>query len=183
MLVLKVPIVEAFDNENLKFTTADFVVLELEHSLVSLSKWESKHEKPFLSDKEQDKKTAEEVVDYVKCMCLTLDVPEGIWSSLTEENYADINKYIEAKMSATWFSEDPRAPKNKEIITSELIYYWMTIFQIPFDCETWHLNRLLTLIRVCNIKAGKPKKMSKSEIAARNRQLNAERKAKLGTRG
>ena len=183
MLEIKVPIVEAFDNKNQKFTTGDFVVLELEHSLVSLSKWESKHKKPFLSDKKKDEKTGEEVVDYVKCMCLTPDVPEGVWSRLSEENYAAINEYIEDTMTATWFTDDPKAPKNKETITAELIYYWMTIFQIPFECQEWHLNRLLTLVRICNVKSGKPKKMSRSEIAERNRQLNAERKAQLKTKG
>lgn len=183
MLEIKVPLVEAFDNENQKFTTGDFMVLELEHSLVSLSKWESKHKKPFLSDAKKDEKTSEEVVDYVKTMTTTPNVPEEVWGKLTEENYAAINEYIDDKMTATWFNEEPNSPKQKEVITAELIYYWMVIFQIPFECQHWHLNRLFTLIRVCNIKAGKPKKMSRSEIAARNRQLNAQRKAQLNTKG
>ena len=86
-------------------------------------------------------------------------------------------------MTATWFSDQPGAPASREVITSELIYYWMTVFNIPFECETWHLNRLFTLIRICNIKQAKPKKMSRAEIAARNRELNAQRKEQLGTKG
>lgn len=116
-------------------------------------------------------------------MILTPNVSEEVLSKLTQENIVDINKYIEAKMTATWFSDAPGAPKTQAVITAELIYYWMVVFQIPFECEHWHLNRLFTLIRVCNIKQEKPKKMSRSELAARNRALNAQRKAQLGTSG
>jgi hypothetical protein len=169
-----------FDDESQEFTTKDDVALELEHSLVSLSKWESKHEKPFLGKVE---KTTDEVLDYIKCMILTPNVPDHVFSKFSEKNYNEINEYIEAKMTATWFSEIPGAPKSRDVITAELIYYWMVIFQIPFECETWHLNRLFTLIRICNVKQSKPKKMSRSEIAARNRELNTQRKAQLGTSG
>jgi hypothetical protein len=116
-------------------------------------------------------------------MVLTKDFPPDIFSRLSDKNLSEVNDYIENKMTATWFSEIPSGPKSSEIITSELIYYWLTVFSIPFDCETWHLNRLFTLIRVCNLKNAKPKQMSRSEIAARNRELNAQRKAQLGTRG
>ena len=180
MLTIVVLGVEMFDDESQEFTTKDDVALELEHSLVSLSKWESKHEKPFLGKVE---KTTEEVFDYIKCMTLTPNVPDQVFSKFSEKNYNEINEYIEAKMTATWFSEIPGAPKSRDVITAELIYYWMVIFQIPFECETWHLNRLFTLIRICNVKQSKPKKMSRSEIAARNRELNTQRKAQLGTSG
>ncbi|HXQ38039.1 MAG TPA: hypothetical protein VN843_28790, partial [Anaerolineales bacterium] len=109
--------------------------------------------------------------------------PDDVFEALSEENFQEINTYIERKMTATWFSEQPGTPGSRDVITAELIYYWMIAFQIPFECENWHLNKLFTLIRVCNIKQSKPKKMSRSEIAQRNRMLNEQRKAQLGTKG
>lgn len=180
MLQITVPGVEMFNESSKEFFTHGDFVLELEHSLVSLSKWESIFEKPFLG---KDEKSTEEVVAYIKAMVLTPEVPEEVFHKLTEDNIRAINDYIDAKMSATWFAEQPGAPKSREIITAELVYYWMIVFQIPFECQHWHLNRLFTLIRICNIKQSKPKKMSRSEIAARNRELNAQRRAQLGTKG
>lgn len=180
MLMIVVPGIELFDDTNQEFTTQGDVVLELEHSLVSLSKWESIYEKPFLGEGE---KTTEEVIGYIKSMTLTPEVPEEIFYRLSEENVTKINEYIDAKMTATWFNDAPGAPRAREVITSEVIYYWLIAFQIPFECETWHLNRLFTLIRVCNIKQAKPEKMSRAEIAARNRELNAQRRAQWGTKG
>ena len=180
MLTITVPGVESYDEKLGKFVTIGDITLELEHSLVSLSKWESEFEKPFLGKSE---KTSEETLAYVRYMSLDPNPPGDFLQRLSKENLEAIHAYIDRKMTATWFSDQPGAPRSREIITSELVYYWMTVFNIPFECENWHLNRLFTLIRICNIKQAKPKKMSRGEIAARNRELNAQRKAQLGTRG
>lgn len=180
MLILTVPGVESYDEKLEQFVTIGDVTLELEHSLISLSKWESEFEKPFLGKSD---KTPDETLAYIRCMVLGSIPPGDFLQRLSKENLEAINSYMDAKMTATWFSDQPGAPKSREVITSELIYYWMTVFQIPFECEQWHLNRLFTLIRICNIKQAKPKKMSRSETAARQRELNAQRKAQLGTRG
>lgn len=180
MLTITVGVTDVFDEEAQAFTTQGGVALQLEHSLVSLSKWESIHEKPFLG---VAAKTPEEVFSYIECMVLDTNSPEEILHRLSKENMEQINAYIDAKKSATWFSDQPGAPKSRETITSELVYYWMTVFNIPFECETWHLNRLFTLIRICNVKQAKPKKMSRAEVAQRNRELNARRKAEHGTKG
>jgi hypothetical protein len=180
MLKIHVGGTESYDELTSSFVSEGGVTLELEHSLASLSKWESKHEKPFLG---KEPKTGEEVLDYVRCMITTPDFPPEVFRDLSESNMQAINAYIEAKMTATWFADAPGAPRTSEIVTAELIYYWMTVFNIPFECENWHLNKLFTLIRVCNIKQAKPKKMSRGELAARNRELNAQRRAQLGTTG
>lgn len=180
MLTITVGGSDVFDESTDKFGTQGGVELQLEHSLASLSKWESEFEKPFLG---KETKTTEEILSYVSCMLLTPNPPGDFLQKLSKENLEVINAYIERKMTATWFSEQPGAPGSREVITAELIYYWMTVFNIPFECETWHLNRLFTLIRICNVKQSKPKKMSRAEAAARNRELNARRKAQLGTQG
>jgi hypothetical protein len=155
-------------------------VLQLEHSLVSISKWESKWCKPFLSKNEM---TVEETLDYIRCMTLTQNVNPDIYNYITNENIRQVNKYIEAPMTATWFTEEKNGKPNREQITNELIYYWMVALNIPFECQKWHFNRLLTLIRVCNIKNQPPKKMSKKDILSRNAALNAARKKQLNTKG
>lgn len=180
MLTIKVGGEEAFDEGTQSFVVTGGRDLDLEHSLVSLSKWESIHEKPFLGKEE---KSPEEVISYVKCMMVDPKTPEEILHELSEDNFKRINDYLDAKMTATWFSEQPGQPKSREVITSELIYYWMTGFNIPWEAQYWHLNRLFTLIRICSVKSEKPKKMSRGEIARRNRELNAQRRAQLGTSG
>lgn len=179
MLKILVPAVELFDDSVQEFVTQGDE-LELEHSLVAVSKWEAEFEKPFLG---KDDRTTEEAIAYVKAMTLTPNVPEEVYLRLSEANVEEINRYTNRKMTATWFSDPPGAPQSREIITADLIYYWMTVFQIDWEAQYWHLNRLFTLIRVCNIKQAKPKKMSRSEIAERNRRLNAERRAQLGSTG
>lgn len=155
--------------------------LQLEHSLVSLSKWESKWCKPFLG---KDPKTTEETIDYVRCMTLTQNVDPAVYRHLTNKNIEEINRYIEAPMTATWFSEDKNRKPNRDVITSEVIYYWLIIHNIPFECQKWHLNRLLTLIRVCDAKSNTSnKKMSTKELIRRNAELNAARRKKFNTKG
>lgn len=180
MLTITVPGIEFFDEENQEFIELEEMVLQLEHSLVALSKWESKWEKPFLTD---DPKSNEEALSYIECMIVTPEFPPGVTSRLTDDNLEEINNYISAKMTATWFSETPKAARRREIITSELIYYWMTAFNISIECEKWHLSRLFTLIQVCNAKNETPKQRSYSEIASERRRLNEQRKRELGTRG
>lgn len=181
MLTIVIPGDEYFDNEKQEFFTRDDVVLELEHSLAALSKWESIHEKPFLGSGE---KSDEEAISYIKCMVVSPKTPGEIFHRLTQKNYEEINAYIDAKMTATWFTETPGTTKRSgEVITAELVYFWMISFNIPVEFEHWHLNRLFTLIRIANVKNGKPKKMSRSEIAARNRALNEQRRAQYNTSG
>ena len=179
MLQLKITTAEGFDEAKSEFVSADGDVLELEHSLVSVSKWESKWEIPFLGS---EAKTDDQVLDYVRMMFSGAEFPEHLLPHFTAENYTQINDYINAKMSATWFRE-VRQPPSQEVVTSELIYYWMIALGIPFECQNWHLNRLLTLIKVCNIKNSPDKKMSQREIAQQNRDLNAQRQRELGTSG
>lgn len=155
--------------------------LQLEHSLVSLSKWESIWCKPFFDKRE---KTYDEIIDYIKCMTLNKNVDASVYHRLTEDNVIQINKYIEAPMTATTFYDlSGGGTGRKETVTSELIYYWMIALNIPFECQKWHINRLLTLIRVCEIKNTPPKKMSKGEIMRRNASLNSIRRKQLNTKG
>lgn len=180
MLKIIVPAAEFWDEINEEFIYKKEQTLQLEHSLVSLSKWESKWNKAFLGKQE---KTDEEIRDYIRCMTLTQNVDPEVYTRLSVENYTAINAYIEAPMTATYFSEDAQTKGNREVVTSELIYYWMISYNIPVEFQKWHLNRLLTLIRVCNIKNAPPKKRSKREIMKRNAALNAARRKSLGSMG
>ena len=180
MLRIIIPSTEMWDEVNEKIVDSKERVLQLEHSLVSLSKWESKWCKPFLS---KENKTFEETIDYIRCMTINQHVPDEVYNCLTGENIREINEYISAPMTATRFSNDIMGKGSREQITSELIYYWMIALNIPFECQKWHINRLLTLIRVCNIKNQPSKKMSRREIMSRNTALNAARRKKLRTNG
>ena len=179
MLKITIPEMEFYDEDNNEFIMFNEQVLQLEHSLVSISKWESKWHIPFLDGKD---KTLEQIIDYVRCMTITQNVKPEVYNRLTEDNLKTINDYIENPMTATTFSDINQRP-SREIITSEIIYYWMVSFNIPFECQKWHLNKLLTLIKVCNIKNSPPKKMSRQEILSRNRALNEARKKNLNTMG
>lgn len=180
MLQIIVPAQEYWDEKNNEFINVKEFTLTLEHSLVSLSKWESKWCKPFLT---KDQKSTEETIDYIKCMTLTQNVPADVYSRLTSKNIEQIKEYIDNPHTATVIHENQNGPKSHEIVTSELIYYWMTALQIPWESQKWHLNRLLTLIRVCNIKNAPPKKMSQRELMSRNSALNAARRQRLHSRG
>lgn len=185
MLTLKIPGREFFDEskgENGEFIKTDPVTIHLEHSLVSLSKWESKWEKSFLGT---TNKTEEQTKSYIRDMTLEDDVDPLVYEALTEEHYTAISDYISAAMTATTVPE-AESSKKGETITNELVYYWMVSMNIPFECQHWHLNRLLMLIRVCSVKntpPGKAGKLSKAEMAAKRRQLNEQRRAQLGSRG
>ena len=180
MLRIIIPAVEQWDEAKQEFISIKEQMLSLEHSLVSLSKWESKWCKAFLTKQE---KTFEETLDYIKFMTLTQNVDPEVYKYLTNGNIDEVNRYIEAPMTATYFSEDKNGKTSREQITAELIYYWMISLNIPFECQKWHLNRLLTLIKVCNIKNTPPKKRSKKEIMSRNAALNAARRKQLNTKG
>lgn len=180
MLTITIPETEKFNEITGEFVTTREQTLQLEHSLISISKWESKWCKSFLGKQE---KSTEEIIDYIKCMTLNKGVSDDVYNCLTQENINAINDYIGAPMTATYFSANENGKKNNEVITSELIYYWMIALQIPFECQKWHINRLLTLIRVCNIKNTPPKKMSKRDIMSRNAQLNAARRKQMNTKG
>ena len=180
MLEITIPAMEAWDERTEKFVYTKEVTLRLEHSLVSLSKWESKWKKPFLT---KHTKTLEETIDYVKCMTLTQNVDPMVYHFLSDSNIKQINDYIESPMTATTFPQEKSGKSNGEQTTAELIYYWMIALNIPFECQKWHLNRLLTLIKVCSIKNQPPKKMSKNDIRSRNAALNAARRKKLNTKG
>jgi len=180
MLQLEIPDVEIYDEANRTFSIRKGKVLRVEHSLVSLSKWEAKYCKPFLSD---DNKTFSETVNYIKFMTVTPNIDSSVYANVDGEVIKKVNAYIMASMTATTFKRGQQHKINKDIVTSEVIYYWMITLGIPFECQKWHLNRLLTLINVCNIKNQPKKKMTKAAAFAQQRELNAMRRDRLGTRG
>lgn len=181
MLRIEVPLgPEKWDEAKEEFILPPVQVLLLEHSLVSLSKWESTWLKPFFSRKG---KTAEELLSYIKMMVVTPNVPPEVYDHLTDENIRDIEAYIDAPMTATTFSKDKNGRQNREIITAEIIYYWMIAHNIPDRFDKWHINRLLTLIRVCNEKNAPKKKRSSDSTARKYAAMNAARRAKYNSKG
>lgn len=180
MLKLIIPEMESWDEKNECFISSKAQTIMLEHSLVSVSKWEQKWHKPFLTN---DSKTAEETIDYIKCMTVTPNVSDDTYEIISSipSLISKIKAYIEDPMTATTINDYDQKKSSREIITSELIYYWMIALTIPYECRTWHLNTLLTLIQVCNIKNEGPKKMSKGDVYKRNAALNAARRKKFNT--
>ena len=181
MLSLEIQLTpEEWDEINEEFIPPKTTTLKMEHSLVSISKWEAKWHKSFIHTKEL---TNEETMDYIKFMTLNKNVDPDVYNHLTDDNIKQIREYIDDPMTATTFGADKNTKNNREIVTAELIYYWMIQLNIPVEFQKWHLNRLLTLIRVCNIKNQPPKKMSREEILNNYAQLNAARKAQMNTKG
>ena len=173
MLRITIPGQEFWDEEREEFVHTAGATLQLEHSLIALSKWESKWHKPFLG---KGNKTIEETIDYIRCMTLTQNVNPEVYKLITNDVIDEVTAYIDDSMTATWFSDKDKTPPSREVVTAEIIYYWMITLDIPFECQKWHLNRLLTLIKVCNAKNSPPKKRSKREIALEHAAVNAARR-------
>ena len=181
MLQVTIPGYEWFDEKTNSFGCTKETTFQLEHSLVSIHRWEQKWCKPFLG---KEPKTAEECADYIRCMTLTQHVDPAVYNGITAEVMDKINNYIEAPMTATWFSDkDKQGSPHREVITSEVIYYWMISLNIPWECRKWHLNTLLTLIRVCNAKNAPKKKQSRREMMEQRTAMNKARRARLNSKG
>lgn len=179
MLTITIPARKHYDERSNRFIETPEYVIDLEHSLFSLSKWEEKWEKPFLGKEE---KTAEETVDYIRAMTLTPNVPAEAYSQIDDDIVRQVSAYMDRKMTATWFSNQDNKP-SREIVTAELLYYYMVSGNVPFETQYWHLNKLMTLLRVIAQKNNPGKKMSRAEILQRNRALNEQRKAQMKTAG
>ena len=181
MLQIHIPGEEFWDETSEEFVAGPETTISLEHSLISISKWESKWHKPFMG---QEAPKGDELMDYIKCMTITPNVKDEVYNRLTNKNIDDILKYINDPMTATTINErGMNNHRSREIITSELIYYWMVAMQIPFECQKWHINRLMMLIRICGIKNQPDKKMSKRSTMQQNAALNAARRQRLHSRG
>lgn len=180
MLPLVIPEREFYNSQTKEFIHIKATTLSLEHSLISLSRWEAQYKKPFLDKK---KKTVQETVDYIRCMTVTANVDPNVYLAITDEMVLMVENYIQDPMTATWFNDREERRFGSQTITSELIYYWMVELGIPFECQKWHLNRLMTLIRVCTEKRKKPRKMGRREQARSNAALNAARRRAHNSRG
>lgn len=179
MLEIETSEVELYDDEKEVFVTLKPQKIQLEHSLLSISKWESKWKKPFFNDQ----KTHRETVDYIRCMTISKGVDPLVYENLDSKVLEEIKSYIEDPMTATTFSENSNRSPDRSIKTSEVYYGYMVALGIPFECQKWHFNRLLTLIKVCDLQNRTPEKMPKSEVAKQNRELNAARRRKFNTKG
>lgn len=180
MLTITIPAIELFDEVKMEFINTKEQTLELEHSLVSLAAWESIWEKPFLTKEE---KTREETISYIRCMTLTPNVDPDVYTYINDDIIKEVNAYIAAPMTATTFTEEKTGKTNSDITTAEIIYYWMVSLNIPPEYRFWHLNQLMTLIKVCSIKNAPPKKRKAADIMRENAARNAARRKKLNSRG
>lgn len=180
MIQVTIPGGELFDSKTNEFVNFKTTTVSLEHSLISISKWEAKWKKPFFKNEER---SLDEIVDYIACMSLNPNIDHRIFHKISSAEVRRVSDYISDPMTATTFNELEDFKNNKQIVTSELIYYWMIAYNIPFECQKWHINRLLTLIRICGIKNAPPKKTSKAEMMRKRAQINAERRSKLHTKG
>lgn len=183
------PIDDGWDPVKEEFFTLPGTSFTIEHSLVSISKWESTWQKPFLKTKD---KTPEEMLDYIRCMTLTQNVKPEVYERLSPDIVREIWDYVESPQSAATIVDVGAQPKegqapSRELVTSEVIYSWMVEHGIPFECQKWHLNRLMNVIKILNKRArnaaGNKPTMSKRELLQRNRALNAQRRAKLNSKG
>ena len=180
MLELTIPETEFYDEVRNEFTYVKSTVLRLEHSLVSISKWESKWKTPFLS---KATKTHEQSLDYIRCMTINQGVDPAAYYAIDNEMMKTVNDYIVEEKTATTFKENPGARPNRQVITSELVYFWMAQYNIPFECQKWHFSRLLTLIRIASIKNQPEKKMSQKAILSQYKSLNAARRSAMHSKG
>ena len=181
MLEIVVPASEGWDEQKEQFVQIlKEQTIVLEHSLVSISKWESKWRKPFFSKK---LKSDEEMLDYIRCMTITQNVKPEVYRCLSTDNLARINDYMDSPMTATWFNDEAGGGNNKAQMTSELMYYNMIAYGIPFECQKWHINRLITLMRICDIKNRKPEKSNTGDILRQNAALNAKNRKKYKSNG
>jgi len=181
-LILHIEPFEGFDSDRNEFVNVKETTLQLEHSLISLKKWEQKYHIPFLDD--DNNKTSEQWIYYIECMNMTQNVDPNVFRYMSVENIKKVTEYIKDPMTATWFTDTKEQgnKKKKEVITAEIIYYWMIELNVPIQFEKWHLNQLLTLIRVINVKHDNTK-MGKKEQAMQRSSLNAQRRAKMHSRG
>lgn len=173
MLTIDIPEGEFYDSQKEIFVYTKPQRIVLEHSLVSIAKWESKWKKSFLSNKN---KTAEEALDYIRCMTITQNVDEKVYLALTQDLIETIFKYVEGSQTATYVTQADEPRPSKEPVTADVIYYWMVSLNIPFECQKWHLSRLFSLINVCSVKNAPPKKMSRYESLKRTKDLNRQRR-------
>lgn len=180
MLTITIDEEEIYDSEKNLFMTLPKTTFSIEHSLLSISKWESRWKKPYLSE---NKKTDEEFLDYIRCMTITPNINKDVYKRIKNKNLKIIHEYIDDPMTATTFKQSESGQYASKIVTSEVIYYWMINFNIPIECQKWHLNRLLTLIRICSIKNNPPKKMSRKEIYSQNTAINAKRRSIINSLG
>ena len=182
MLIIEIPGGEFWDDNKEEFIYSSPTTLRLEHSLVAVSKWESKWHKPFFSSNKKEEKTTEEILDYIRCMSLD-DVSLDVLKNLKKEQFEKISDYINDPHTATTINDKNRRPGKRTVITAEVIYYQMISFGIPFECQHWHINNLFMLIRVCESYNKPPKKMSQRDILSQNAALNAARRRAMGSSG